>query len=121
MNINYFYYIKNAIFKTILLDDKTFTISDLKLSMKDVWDGVNYIGGAAVFSKGIQAGTSILKSSTISAPPSVKLGFVIVGGATSFFTFKISNKIWEATSYSKTEPSDGVDVIIKKNNNIFIF
>ena len=69
MDINYFYYIKNRIFKTILLDDKTFTISDLKLSMKDVWDGVNYIGGAVVFSNGIKAGTSILKSSTFSASP----------------------------------------------------
>ena len=61
--------------------------------MKDVWDGVNFIGGAAVFSSGLKASTSILKSTAVSAPPSVKLGFVLAGGSASFFTFKIANKI----------------------------
>lgn len=117
IDINYFYHIKNVIFKTILLDEKDFTISDIKFSMKDVWDGVNFIGGAAVFSAGLKASTTILKSTTMSAPPSVKLGFVLAGGSASFFTFKIANKIWSATEYSKSEPSDGVDIIIKKTSS----
>lgn len=90
---NLFFHIQNHIFNTIRLDDKEFTISDIKLSMKDVWDGVNFIGGAAVFSGGLKASTSILKTTAASAPPSVKLGFVLAGGTASFFTFKIANKI----------------------------
>ena len=117
MDTNWFYQIKIHIFNTIRLEDKEFTISDIKFSMKDVWEGVNFIGGAAVFSGGLKASTSILKSTTMSAPPSVKLGFVLAGGTASFFTFKIANKIWQATSYSTTLPSDGVDITIKKSSS----
>lgn len=117
MDINYFYHIKNLSLNTILLEDKTFTVSDLKVSMKDVWEGVYFVGGAAVFSTGLKGSASILKSTSMTTSPSVKLGFILAGGASSFFIFKIANKIWEVTSYSKSEPSDGVDIIIKKNTN----
>lgn len=67
---------------------------------------------------------SILKSIACPAPgarlltpPTVKLGFVLAGGASSYFTFKPSQKMWQGTSYSTSEPSGGVDVIIKKAVN----
>ena len=116
VDTNLLYQIKIHIFNTIQLEDKEFTISDIKLSMKDVWDGVNFIGGAVVFSSGMKASYSILKSTAMSASPSVKLGFVLAGGSASSFTYLIANNIWQGTSYSTSEPSD-VDIIIKKNTN----
>ena len=93
VDTNLLYQIKIHIFNTIQLEDKEFTISDIKLSMKDVWDGVNFIGGAVVFSSGMKASYSILKSTAMSAPPSVKLGFVLAGGSASSFTYLIANNI----------------------------
>jgi hypothetical protein len=91
--INYFYHIKNLSLNTILLDDHLFTFSDIQVSMKDVLGGLEVIGGAAVLSAGIKASASILKTTAMSGPPTVKLGFVLAGGASSYFTFKTSAKM----------------------------
>jgi hypothetical protein len=97
--INYYLYPINDLFlNTIYLDgndsnnSKEFTINNVRFDIsKIIQDGFATIGGAAVFKAGIDASASIFKTSAL--PPTIKLAFVGLGGAGSFFIFKGSQAI----------------------------
>lgn len=101
-------------FFAIYLDDKNITVDNITFDMNRVWEAVSFLGGVAVFKSGIQASSSVLAKSAL--PSSVKMAFILSGGAASYFTFETSRRIWRASEASKVKPVS-VDVTIKQNSD----
>lgn len=93
--------------------DKIVTVSNVKLDMSYIWEGVQAIGGAAVFSVGVKSASGFISKSGL--PPTVKMGFVLASGAASYFTFETSKSIWKGVEISKAKPTK-VDVTISQNS-----
>ena len=107
--------VDSGIFQVIHLDDeKSVTVSNVKLDLSQIWEGLSTIGGAAVFSTGAKAASSFITKSGL--PPTVKVGFVLASGAASYFTFETSKLIWKGTQMSTSKPKS-VDITIKESNS----
>nr|UEX92998.1 hypothetical protein [Paramarasmius palmivorus] len=113
----YVYTISDLFSNTIYIDDnKTLKLSDIRIDMDKAWDGITFLGGASVFSAGIKASASVFKSSAVSLPPTFKMAFILAGGGASYFTFEDSRSIWRASTWSKTQPADHVDITKRGDN-----
>ena len=115
--IDYYLYPINDIFLNRIYldgnDPKEFTVNNIKFDIsKIIKDGFATIGGAAVFKAGIDASAGVLKTTAL--PPTLKLAFIGVGGAGSYFIFRGSQSVYEAIS------SRGLSDADKKSVNITI-
>lgn len=105
-----FYMMEIGVFNVIYCEDTKPELTVYNLTTKAVQQivSVSDIGGAAVFGAGLTAGSKVISKSSL--PLSFKLGFSLSSGTASYFTFKLSNKIWNVSENNNSSQPENLEL-----------